>query len=114
MATPRMKPPKTAWMPTASIAHALSMNRIRTTPKTPGPTPPSRSAIRPRGARSRGPKVIMTRAKAPPPAIATTATIGPAPKLARTIANTHHAPASSMAPAARDSDPSLDPLRPRS
>ena len=56
----------------------------------------------------------MKAANAAPPQIALTATMAPPPKLARTIASTHQAPASSMAPADRDSEPIGVPLSPRS
>ena len=45
MAMPRMKPPKTAWMPIASVNHAPRQNRISTTVIIVELMWPSRSAI---------------------------------------------------------------------
>ena len=65
------------------MAQALSMNRISTTPSTVGLSRPSRSTIRPSGASIFGPSVSMNRAKAPPPAMAVTATMADPASFAR-------------------------------
>jgi hypothetical protein len=114
MTTPRMKPPKMAWMPTASIRKAETQKASRTRASTVVLISPSRSTMRPSGARIFGPRIVTNATQARPPPMASTATPGPPPKVASTTASTHHETASSKAPAVRDRVPSEVLARPRS
>ncbi len=56
---PRMKPPKIAWMPIASIRKADRQNSAIVIPSTVWLMCPSRSTMRPSGASSRRPNSMM-------------------------------------------------------
>ncbi len=110
IATPSRNPPKTAWMPTASIRNADTRNRAGVIASTVMPIPPSRRTARPGGASGRGPARRTTAAQATPPPIASGATPGPPPKVASAIASTHRDQTSSNAPAVSDGVPAAPPL----
>ncbi len=59
---PRMKPPKMAWMPMASIRKAEKQNSARVMPSTVRLISPSRSTMRPSGASRRRPNSMMNAA----------------------------------------------------
>ncbi len=114
MQTPRMKPPNTAWMPAASMTKAQSAKSIRTIDSIVSLISPRSSTMRPSGTSNLRPMKNMNSAKLSPPIIAINATPGPPPKVASTIASTHHDTASSNAPAVSVSVPSAVFARPRS